>query len=398
MQQYLALGQDILTNGNRRSDRTGTGTISVFGRQMRFNLQEGFSLLTTKKVFLRGIIEELIWFLAGDTNIHYLKERKVKIWDEWATEAGDLGPIYGHQWRNWPNPKGATLETKTPQERLAIAYHWVDQNEDNDYAYPISFTREQVDRLARVSGLSHDCPEVVPVVHETLTKWGVPGDRVQEHPVDQIKTLIENLKRSPYSRRHIVSAWNVADLPDETLSPQENVRRGKMALAPCHTMFQFYVEDMTKAEITSYVAQDKERYSKYLEFINTSIKWDSGVTKKWCENNGVPTKKLSCQLYQRSADFCLGVPFNIASYALLTMMIAQVAGMASGDFVHTFGDVHVYLNHEAKLREQLTREPYPLPTMRLNPDVKDIFSFKYEDFTLENYVSHPAIDYGAPAI
>ncbi len=258
MQAYLDLLQHILDTGVAKSDRTGTGTISCFGYQMRFNLQDGFPMVTTKKLHLKSIIYELLWFLNGDTNIKYLKDNGVGIWDEWADANGDLGPVYGHQWRSWQGADG------------------------------------------------------------------------QVH--DQIKTLLHTLQTNPDSRRMIVNAWNVADLH-------------KMALTPCHALFQFYVA------------------------------------------NG----KLSCQLYQRSADVFLGVPFNIASYALLTMMIAQVCGLEYGEFVHTFGDVHLYSNHIEQAKLQLTRTPYPLPTMKLNPDVKDLFSFKFEDFTLENYQAHPHI-------
>ncbi|HAK12571.1 MAG TPA: thymidylate synthase [Chitinophagaceae bacterium] len=258
MQQYHQLLQHILDTGVYKSDRTGTGTISCFGYQMRFDLQKGFPLVTTKKVHLKSIVHELLWFLQGATNIQYLKENGVSIWDEWADANGELGPVYGKQWRSWEGANGVV--------------------------------------------------------------------------VDQITDLIQQIKKNPDSRRLLVSAWNVADLP-------------QMALMPCHTMFQFYVAD----------------------------------------------GKLSCQLYQRSADVFLGVPFNIASYALLTMMIAQVCGLGYGDFVHTFGDVHIYSNHMEQVKLQLSREPYPLPTMRLNPEVKDIFGFKFEDFTLENYQCHPAI-------
>ncbi|MFM1755589.1 MAG: hypothetical protein RL621_493 [Bacteroidota bacterium] len=258
MQQYLDLVQHILDHGNQKTDRTGTGTKSCFGYQMRFNLQEGFPLVTTKKVHLKSIIYELLWFLNGDTNIQYLKEHGVRIWDEWADEKGDLGPVYGKQWRSWEGANGVVI--------------------------------------------------------------------------DQITELIEQIKKTPDSRRLIVSAWNVGDL-------------SKMALMPCHNMFQFYVAE----------------------------------------------GKLSCQLYQRSADVFLGVPFNIASYALLTMMIAQVCDLQYGDFVHSFGDVHLYNNHFEQAHTQLARKPFPLPTMKINPAVKDIFSFKFEDFTLENYESHPGI-------
>ncbi|MEY2586296.1 MAG: hypothetical protein RLY11_145 [Bacteroidota bacterium] len=258
MQQYQDLIKHILENGTDKSDRTGTGTRSVFGYQMRFNLAEGFPMVTTKKLHLRSIIHELLWFLKGETNIRYLKENGVSIWDEWADEKGELGPVYGKQWRSWEG----------------------------------------------VDGKTHD----------------------------QIVELIDQIKKNPDSRRLIVSAWNVGEL-------------SKMALMPCHTIFQFYVAD----------------------------------------------GKLSCQLYQRSADVFLGVPFNIASYALLTMMVAQVCDLKLGDFVHSFGDVHLYKNHFDQANLQLTRTPFPLPTMRINPAVKDIFGFTFEDFELMNYQSHPAI-------
>jgi thymidylate synthase len=258
MKQYLDLMKLVMETGTEKTDRTGTGTKSIFGHQMRFNLQEGFPLVTTKKVHLRSIIHELLWFLKGDTNIKYLKENKVSIWDEWADEDGNLGPVYGYQWRSWPTPDG-------------------------------------------------------------------------KH-IDQITNVINQIKNTPDSRRLIVSAWNVSEI--------EN-----MALPPCHTFFQFYVAD----------------------------------------------GKLSCQLYQRSADIFLGVPFNIASYALLTMMVAQVCGLEYGDFVHTFGDAHLYSNHMEQTKLQLSRETRPLPTMKINPEVKDIFEFKYEDFELLNYDPHPGI-------
>lgn len=259
MQQYLNLLQDVLDNGSPRTDRTGTGTTSVFGRQVRYDLADGFPLVTTKKVHLKSVIHELLWFLAGDSNVRYLKENGVRIWDEWADEVtGDLGPVYGVQWRSWNAPDGETI-----------------------------------DQVARV--------------------------------VDQIRT-------DPHSRRHIVSAWNVADIPD-------------MALPPCHTMFQFFVDG----------------------------------------------DRLSLQLYQRSADLFLGVPFNIASYSLLLMMVAQVTGYEPGEFIHTLGDTHIYSNHQEQVAEQLSRAPRALPQMELNPDVKDLFGFTYDDFTLLGYDPHPAI-------
>jgi thymidylate synthase len=258
MQNYLDLLRDVCENGAKRGDRTGTGTLSVFGRQMRFDLGKGFPLLTTKKVHLKSIIHELLWLLSGDTNIGYLKANGVSIWDEWADEAGDLGPVYGAQWRSWPARDGQTI--------------------------------------------------------------------------DQITEVEKSLKSDASSRRHIVTAWNPADLP-------------RMALAPCHCLFQFYVAE----------------------------------------------GRLSCQLYQRSADIFLGVPFNIASYALLTMMMAQIANLEPGEFIHTFGDVHLYLNHIEQAAEQLRREPGPLPHMALNPAVRSVFDFAYEDFTLSGYKPHPAI-------
>lgn len=258
MQQYLDLMRHVRENGHERPDRTGTGTLSVFGHQMRFDLSEGFPLVTTKKIHTKSVIHELLWFLKGDTNIAYLNENGVSIWNEWADENGDLGPVYGHQWRSWPTPDGQT--------------------------------------------------------------------------VDQISNLLDQIRTRPDSRRLIVSAWNVAHVDS-------------MALPPCHCLFQFYVAD----------------------------------------------GKLSCQLYQRSADIFLGVPFNIASYALLTMMIAQVTGLEAGEFIHTFGDAHLYLNHLEQADLQLAREPYPLPRMSLNPDVSDLFEFTYEDFTLDGYRFHPHI-------
>lgn len=268
MQQYLDLIKHVLENGVQKGDRTGTGTKSVFGYQMRFDLSEGFPMVTTKKVHLKSIIHELLWFLKGDTNIGYLKENGVRIWDEWANENGDLGPIYGYQWRNWNGEE-----------------------------------------------------------------------------IDQIKELIETLKTNPNSRRMLISAWNPSVLPDTSVSFDENVANGKAALPPCHAFFQFYVAD----------------------------------------------GKLSCQLYQRSADIFLGVPFNIASYALFTMMVAQVCGLGYGDFIHTFGDAHIYNNHFEQVELQLSREPRPLPKMILNPEIKDIFDFTFDDFTLTDYNPHPAI-------
>lgn len=274
MKQYHELVNYVLEHGNLKADRTGTGTKSVFGYQMRFDLNEGFPMVTTKKLHLKSIVYELLWFLKGDTNINYLTENGVRIWNEWADDNGDLGPVYGHQWRNW--------------------------NSDD---------------------------------------------------IDQIKDVIQTLKHNPDSRRMLVSAWNPSVLPDTSKSFSDNVANGKAALPPCHAFFQFYVA------------------------------------------NG----KLSCQLYQRSADIFLGVPFNIASYALFTMMMAQVCGYQPGEFVHTFGDAHIYSNHLEQLELQMSRDIRPLPTMKLNPEIKDIFDFEFEDFTLENYDPHPHIK-GAVAV
>jgi thymidylate synthase len=268
MKAYLDLLKDVYENGEERKDRTGVGTRSVFGRQARYDLSKGFPLVTTKKCHLRSIIHELLWFLKGETNLKYLHENKVSIWDEWADEKGNLGPVYGYQWRHWGKP----------------------------------------------------------------AKMSVEGDN-SDGAIDQISELIDQLKSNPNSRRHIVSAWNVADIK-------------KMALPPCHALFQFYVH------------QDG---------------------------------RLSCQLYQRSADIFLGVPFNIASYALLTMMVAQVVGLKPGSFVHSFGDLHLYSNHMEQAERQLSREPRALPQMEINPNIKDIFEFKYDDFELKNYDPHPGI-------
>ena len=271
MKQYLDLLYRVRQFGAFKGDRTGTGTWSLFGHQMRFDLRQGFPLVTTKKVHLKSVIHELLWFLRGDTNVAYLHEHGVTIWDEWADERGELGPIYGNQWRSWPAPDG--------------------------------------------------------------------------RHIDQISQVLEQIRSNPDSRRIIVSAWNPADLPDERVSPQDNVAAGRMALAPCHAFFQFYV----------------------------------------CDG------RLSCQLYQRSADVFLGVPFNIASYALLTMMIAQVCELEVGEFIHTLGDVHLYTNHLEQADEQLRRTPYELPRLTLNPDVRDLFAFRFEDFELHDYRCHPPI-------
>ena len=271
METYLDLLRRVRHEGAPKDDRTGTGTYSVFGHQMRFDLGAGFPLVTTKKIHLKSVIHELLWFLRGETNLDYLHANGVTIWDEWADEKGELGPIYGRQWRAWQAPDGRVI--------------------------------------------------------------------------DQIAEAVEQIRTRPHSRRILVSAWNPADLPDESIPPQENVRQGRMALAPCHALFQFYVRD----------------------------------------------GRLSCQLYQRSADVFLGVPFNIASYALLTLMMAQVCDLEPGEFIHTLGDAHLYSNHLAQADLQLSRKPYPLPTMALDPSVKSIDDFRYEHFEIQNYRHHPAI-------
>ncbi|MCA1779547.1 MAG: thymidylate synthase [Xanthomonadaceae bacterium] len=271
MKVYHHLLKQVLEHGVRKSDRTGTGTLSLFGHQMRFDLQQGFPLVTTKKTHLRSIIHELLWFIRGDTNIAYLKQHGVTIWDEWATADGELGPVYGHQWRAWPLPGGGQL--------------------------------------------------------------------------DQLNEVVERIRARPDSRRHVVSAWNPADLPDETLSPAHNALAGKMALAPCHTLFQFWVAD----------------------------------------------GRISLQLYQRSADCFLGVPFNIASYALLLLMVAQVTELEPADLIHSLGDTHIYLNHIQQVKTLLEREPYPLPQLRLNPERKRLDDFVFEDFELVGYQAHPPI-------
>lgn len=322
--EYLKLLQHILDNGVEKSDRTGTDTKSVFGYQMRCDLSKGFPLLTTKKLHLKSIIYELLWFLKGDTNIKYLNDNGVHIWDEWADENGDLGPIYSKQWRSWSN-----MVFKGPE--------------------PIGCGDDMVIN---------------------------PGGWINE-PIDQISSLIHNLKTNPDSRRHIVSAWNVAELEE-------------MALAPCHCLFQFNCRPLTAKEKSNrFIALNIEPEMEGADILKLFEAGDNFY--KNSRFTQIPEYYLDCQLYQRSADVFLGVPFNIASYALLTMMIAQVCNMIPGDFIHTFGDVHIYKNHFEQVKLQLLRAPYLLPTMKINPEVKDIFDFKYEDFTLKNYSSHPGI-------
>lgn len=362
MQQYLDLMSHVQLNGVNKEDRTGTGTRSVFGHQMRFDLSEGFPLVTTKKCHLKSIIHELLWFLQGDTNIRYLKENGVRIWDEWADENGDLGPVYGYQWRSWPVVRETSKEIN-----LTIAERCEEANQYGDYyrqlgeAYAL---RSNDDRRGALMALS-----------KRLDAMGIPKARrvpsVYSGAIDQISNIVKTLKTNPDSRRIIVSAWNPA-LVDE------------MALPPCHALFQFYSAPMTMNE--------RLRLAGGLESFNL----DPGLHTQdeilaILDQKAIPTRKLSCQLYQRSADIFLGVPFNIASYALLTMMLAQVTDHALGDFIWTGGDCHLYNNHEEQVNLQLTRKPLPLPVMRLNPEVRDLFAFKFEDFTLEGYESWPAI-------
>lgn len=306
MKIYLELLQHILDNGVEKTDRTGTGTYSIFGHQMRFDLRKGFPLLTTKKLHLKSIVYELLWFLKGDTNIKYLNDNGVKIWDEWADANGDLGAVYGKQWRSWEGANGEVI--------------------------------------------------------------------------DQITEVINTLKKSPDSRRLIVSAWNVADLP-------------KMALSPCHALFQFNTRPMIADQrIEMCTSKHKDSWI-FDEAFMSDPNADNGIEKihQELDRLGIPKYFLDCQLYQRSADIFLGVPFNIASYALLTMMVAQVVNMVPGDYIHTFGDVHIYKNHVDQVKLQLTRKPNLLPHMLINPEVQSIFDFTYNDFTLANYDYHPAI-------
>ena len=412
MKQYITLIKDILTNGKGRSDRTNTGTISIFGYQMRFNLEEGFPLVTTKKVYLRSIIEELIWFLNGDTSNVSLEKKDVKIWSEWALKQdtgdckrGDLGPIYGKQWRDWSHNEADTPTELTLAQRLTLIF-------DEPPKVLLSQTKLEYIRSIhnRPRAISEDIPELEDYLHALLTKWRVPGGDRKKVVYDQIATLITNLKKNPYSRRHIVSAWNVPYLPDETVSPQANVLLGKQALPPCHTLFQFYVEDLRFDEIRNYITDKTILREFKTQCASTWATCGSSLEKigdnynaypenyerlmlAWCNANGVKTKRLSCQLYQRSGDSCLGIPFNIASYSLLLMMVAQVTDMVAGDFIHTIGDAHIYKNHIEKAKEQMKRKPFSLPRVSLNPEVKDIFSFKLNDFILEDYESHPKIDF-----
>ncbi|AFQ96695.1 thymidylate synthase [Erwinia phage phiEaH2] len=336
MKQYLDLLRDVRDNGHEKADRTGTGTLSLFGAQMRFDLQKGFPLVTTKKVHLRSIIHELLWFLMGDTNIQYLKDNNVSIWDEWADEDGNLGPVYGKQWREWPDIRAVPYEefnrlTAAGYEDLDAGTWSMDEN------CSIYFVRKNIDQISKV---------------------------------------MEQLKNDPDNRRIIVSAWNVADLDE-------------MALAPCHAFFQFYTRKMTPAERMSWLSENKPKDRAMINRVAYASQDDREEALTECF--GVPTRVLSCQLYQRSADMFLGVPFNIASYALLIHMFAQQANMAVGDFVWTGGDVHLYSNHLEQADLQLTREPHPLPQLRIKRRPDSIFDYKFEDFEVVGYESHDAI-------
>lgn len=309
--QYLNILEELLKNAKFKADRTGTGTYSVFGRQIRADLREGFPLLTTKKIFTRSILHELLWFVKGETNVKYLNDNNVHIWDEWALEDGELGPIYGKMWRNWPNPNGESI--------------------------------------------------------------------------DQIEYIVNLLKNNPYSRRQIVSGWNPALLPVEGLSHAENVQSGRQALPPCHTLFQFYVEDMTLQERLKHATKTKPETVKHL---NTN---EEDKLSKMLNDLNIEDKYLSCQLYQRSGDIFLGVPFNIASYAFLTHMFAQIAHMVPKEFIHTFGDIHLYSNHIEQAREQLSRELYDFPTLKIKNRNQNIDEFEFDDFEIIDYKFHPYI-------
>jgi thymidylate synthase len=385
-QQYLDAGRELVAKAEAtamRDDRTKVGTFGVFGRQWRQNLLDGFPLLTSKKTFMKAITHELLWFLKGGTNNNDLRAVGVTIWDEWALPDGSLGPIYGKQWRSWVTPEVRSI-LLTPEQRMAAMEH-IYPTEDVTVVLRRAFTEAQamtdeVEKQKRISYLNTE-----------FDLHGIPSTGTENIAIDQIAKVIQQIKTKPFSRRHIVTAWNPADTADEGMTAHDNVRAGKMALATCHCFFQFYVEDMTREErarhaINSGVFVGKEQPSQE--------HWSQPDGDTFLDYAGVPKRKLSCQLYQRSADFCLGVPFNIASYAMFTMMMAQVCDMAPGDFVHTFGDLHMYSNHVETFKTvQLPREPYAMPLLKINPNIKDIDAFKYEDFELVNYVSHPRIDY-----
>lgn len=392
MKQYLDALRDVQDNGRGKADRTGTGTRAVFGRQLRFNLTDGFPLLTTKKMFTRGIIAELLWILSGDTNEHTLREQNVNIWKEWvpkgreltaeercslylyndgfthealdklgvprhAEESGELGRVYGAQWRSWRSVvEGGAIPLST-----RVAMH-VAKNEGG---------AQELMSLKHRAATHPDGEHGVPkdLYAEMCDQGGIPRRFVEIKTVDQITNLIRDLKANPTSRRHLVTAWNPGELD-------------QMALPPCHLLFQFYCEELTVAERRKWMDKQGRLYSR------SSL---DDLQHDFLDHDRVPRYRLSCQLYQRSADIFLGVPFNIASYSLLTMMVSQCVNMVPGEFIHTFGDLHIYSDHVEQVTLQLTREPRLLPKMKINPEVKDIFAFKVEDFELIGYDPHPQI-------
>ena len=408
MKQFIQLANDILANGNERDDRTGTGTVSVFGRQLRFDLSDGFPLVTTRKMFLKGIVHELLWFLKGETNIKYLLDNGVHIWDDWV------------------DPETAVYRELTLQERSELlskrgekAVYDYAMHIDDVHCISLDGDASEEDKVKRHEYLdSVGIPRQVlidgqlgPVYPELWTKWKDSKGKIH----NQIQTLIDGLKNKPFSRRHIVSTWNVPFLPDESVSPQENVRQGRMALAPCHVLFQFYVEKRKWSDVLDDLTDAIDEVGELFE---TRVKgmrsndpiegWvkahapGSGyrhpdyytVGYKVAEEAGIPIYRLSCQLYQRSADWLVGSSFNIPSYALLTMMVAQCVNMVPGDFVYSLGDVHIYKDQIDIYKEkQKNNTPFPLPTLKLNPEIKDIFGFKFEDFELLNYQSHAKVEY-----
>lgn len=400
MKQYIDLVQDVLTNGRFKMDRTGVGCYSVFGRQARFDLSKGeFPLLTTKKMFTRGIIEELLWILSGSTDNNVLKDKGVNIWNEWATETGELGPIYGEMWRNWIDPN--TVRTrdlnivqrleliKNNFEVLSIIPKVILDNIDITLCKVKIYLDDPANKLD--SGEIKPDLELDSEIGAHLTKLkecGIPDILIQMEGIDQISELIHNLKTKPFSRRHVVSAWNPTVLPDESKSPIENAEEGKACLASCHCLFQFHVEELTDDEKLTYIQSDKNRLETFMRLVSVDK-----LNKEVFEEMKIPTKRLSCQLYQRSCDLALGVPYNIASYALLTMMVAQCVDMIPGEFVHTYGDLHLYQNHIDVIKEQIQREPFALPQMKINPDKKDIDSFTIDDFELVNYSCHDKVAY-----
>lgn len=384
MKQYLDLLRDILDNGNTRGDRTGTGTRSVFGRQMRFDLTEGFPMVTTKKLHLRAIIHELLWFIAGDTNNETLRANKVSIWDEWALDEDITDEVVLH------NHERAALYAE--QTGRSVAQVTAELNQMGVEAGILHLNN---------CGIPRTRTEIVipkgslgPVYGRQWRSWRGPRGEV----IDQLAQVIHDLKSNPWSRRHIVTAWNPVDLPDESISPIENVKRGKMALAACHCLFQFYVTPMTlleRCKLGNDLLQERGQLSPEHDqmngFWNIYPEDEIPTVTQRLDEMGIPDKKLSCQLYQRSADTFLGVPFNIASYALLTHMVAQVCDMAVGEFVWTGGDVHIYANHFAQVEEQLKRDPLLLPRLKLNPAIKNIDDFRFEDIEVVDYVSHAKI-------